>query len=230
MLKSFQLFERAYDVGGTARTSSSLSHICERLDLLDEAIEWAERGLSLALKAEDTSVAGTSHLALGVLYNRVGRQADAAIAFRTSLELAEVPGSTRSHARRHRVIASSYLDAGQYDEAVEHLNASVALFEGEYDPIGIGEALQYLSAVQLELGHLEAARQFVHRGLKLAWEYGDTQREASILAILAAIKDAEDDPDEAHNLRSRAIALFESEGMTPAADALRNHLIPRAPR
>jgi hypothetical protein len=71
----------------------------------------------------------------------------------------------------------------------------------------VGEVLQHLSAVQLELGQLETARQFAHRGLKLAPEYGDTQREASILAILAAIKDAEDDPAK---LRTSALVPLSS--------------------
>jgi hypothetical protein len=43
---------------------------------------------------------------------------------------------------------------------------------------------------------------------------------------LAAIEDAEDDPAEAQNLRARAIVIFESEGMTPAADAVPIRLTP----
>ena len=227
MLRSFGLFEKSSDKGGMARCASSLSHILERLNLLDEAIEWGERGLAVAQEIGDMAVVGTSHLALGVLYNRVDRSTDAEASFRISFELAEVTGTTRSLARRHRVVATSYIDVGQYDQAFEHLTTSLRLFEGEHDPVGVAEALQHLSTAQLAVGELTEAEQSAREGLRIAERYGDSHRQATILGVLATIHEATGNPTTAQSLRRQAIAIYEAEGMTTAANTLRG-LLPDA--
>lgn len=59
MIMSLNHFSKAQDITGLARCCSSLSHVCERLNLLDEAVSWGERGLVLAQEAGDVSVVGT---------------------------------------------------------------------------------------------------------------------------------------------------------------------------
>jgi tetratricopeptide (TPR) repeat protein/transcriptional regulator with XRE-family HTH domain len=226
LLQSLELFDEAQDLAGMARSCSSLCHVCERLGWIGEAIEWGERGLSLALKVGDQAVLGTSHLALGILYNRVGRYTDAEAAFQTTLELARSTGNTRFRARRHRVIAGSYFDRGLYDVGIEHLNASLALYQNHYDPIGISEALHHLSSARLALGQLDSAQQSAGEALRLAVEYNDTHREAAVLATLAEIREAQGDRTSAQDLRRQAITIYEADGMTPAATALRKLLNP----
>jgi tetratricopeptide (TPR) repeat protein len=227
LLHAFELFQAAQDTGALARCCSSLSHVCERLDLLDESIEWAERGLKFATEAGENSVLGINYLALGVLYNRVGRPDDAAAAFRTSLELAVASGNERSRARRLRIVAASYLDCGELARGIEYINAALAVFEDQHDSIGYAESLENLGATQLKLGKLDAAERSARECLRIAADYDDTLRKASTLATLADIKEAQGSPAAADDLRRRSIAIYDSEGMLPAATALRALLNPQ---
>jgi tetratricopeptide (TPR) repeat protein len=227
LLQSLEHFEAANHLGGVARCCSSLSHVCERLDRLDEAIEWGERGLKLAQEAGDLGALGTSHLALGVLYNRVERQAEARAAFRNSLELAEESGNDRSLARRHRVAASSYLAAGSYDSGIEHLNAALAIYARIDDPPGLAESRQYLGQVEFARGNYPEAERNVREGLRLIELYhnSDNNRRAFLLASLAAIQDATAKPAAARQTRAQAIEIFEAEGILAAADDLRREQV-----
>jgi transcriptional regulator with XRE-family HTH domain len=223
LLRSLEHFEAAQHLGGVARCCSSLSHVCERLDRLEEAIEWGERGLKLAQETGELGALGTSQLALGVLYNRGGRRADATDAFRASLELAESTGNDRSLARRHRVAASSYLAADSYEPAIGHLNAALDLYTRIDDPLGLAEARQYIGQVELARGNYPEAERNVQESLRLTELYSgsDSHRRAQLLAHLAAIQDATHKPDAARRSRLQAIELYEAEGVVAAADDLR---------
>lgn len=228
LLRSLDLFETARHTRGLARCCSSLSHVCERLDHLGEAIEWGERGLKLAQQEGELAVLGTSHLALGVLYNRVGRSSDATASFQACFELAEVAGNDRSMARRHRVAAASYLAAGFYDQYIEHLNAALSLFSKVEDPVGLAESLQNRGQAELDRANYGVAERNVREGLRMTELHGDSHRQAWLLATLAAIQDATAKPAAAKRTRSQAIEIFEAEGMTAAADDLRKEQLARA--
>ncbi len=221
VLRSFALFEQAGDAGGMARGCSTLSHIYERLDLLDEAIVWGERGLALSLKIGDSAGAGTNYLALGILYQRTGRPAQAARAYQASFRAAEADGNYRSLARRRRVAAGTYILHNQFDEAVEHITAAIGYFRQLNDPSGLAEALEYLSSAELALGRHKPAEDHAWEAHGLAETYHDTFRQANVLALLATIKDAVGDRDQATTLRRRAIQIFETTQVAHAADALR---------
>jgi transcriptional regulator with XRE-family HTH domain/tetratricopeptide (TPR) repeat protein len=223
LLRSLEYFEAANHLGGVARCCSSLSHVCERLDRLDEAIDWGERGLKLAQEAGELSALGTSHLALGVLYNRVGRHDEAGAAFRDSLELAERAANDRSLARRHRVAAASYLAANSYDSAIGHLNAALAIYTRIDDPPGLAESRQYLGQIEFDRGNFSEAERNVREGLRLIELHNnsDSHRRAQLLAILARIQDATAAPAAARVTRLRAIEIFEADGVLGAAEELR---------
>ncbi|MDX6258939.1 MAG: hypothetical protein QOH84_627 [Kribbellaceae bacterium] len=221
LLRSLSLFETTRHLGGLARCCSSLSHVCERLDHLDEAIEWGERGLKLAQDSGDLAVLGTSQLAVGVLYNRVGRGADAAAAFQASLELAEVASNDRSLARRHWNIAASYLAIGSYKHGIEHLNLALGLFSSLNDPVGLAACFQNLAQAELAQGNYPEAERNVREGLRLTELHSDSHRQASLLANLARVQDATAEPAAARQTRLAAIKIFEAEGVIAAADELR---------
>lgn len=221
LLRSLDHFEAAQHLDGIARCCSSLSHVCEGLDHLDEAIEWGERGLKLAQEAGELAALGTSQLALGILYNRVGRDTEAVAAFETSLELAESAGNHRPLARRLQVAASSYLAAGAHDRGIKHLNAALELYGRIDDPVGLAELLQQLAQVELARGNYAEAERKVREGLRLTELHGDSHRQALLLANLAVIQDATAKPAVARQTRLQAIEIFEAEGVIAAADDLR---------
>ncbi|WP_328327369.1 NB-ARC domain-containing protein [Kribbella sp. NBC_00382] len=221
LLRSLDHFEAGQHVAGIARCCSSLSHVCERLDQLDEAIEWGERGLELAQEAGDLAVLGTNHLALGVLYNRVGRTTEAAAAFKASFDLAEAAGNFRSLARRQRLVATSYLAVGSRHQGIEHLNAAIRLYSDLDDPSGLALTHLYLSRAEVEGGNYQQAEQAVEEGLRLAELHGDTYCQGWLLVNLAAIQDATARPAAARRTRLQAIDIFEADGMTAVADGLR---------
>jgi tetratricopeptide (TPR) repeat protein/transcriptional regulator with XRE-family HTH domain len=221
LLRSLDHFEAAQHLAGIARCCSSLSHVCERLDQLDQAIEWGEHGLKLAHEAGDLGVLGTNHLALGVLYNRVGRTTEAAAAFKASFDLAEAVGNVRSLARRHRLVATSYLAVGSRDQGIEHLNAAIRLYSDLDDPSGLALSHLHLSRAEVEGGNYQQAEQAVQEGLRLAELHGDTYCQGWLLVNLAVIQDATARPTAAQQTRLQAVAMFEADGMTAVADGLR---------
>jgi transcriptional regulator with XRE-family HTH domain/tetratricopeptide (TPR) repeat protein len=227
LLRALMLFESIDSTVGTAQCCASLSHVCERLDRIDEAIEWGERALVLAQKADETGPLGTSHLALGVLYNRDGRSAQAEASFNASFELAAGAGNFRSLARRHRVAASSYIALGEYATGIEHLNTALGLFSTTIeDPIGLAEALQILSSAQLALGDYATAEKTARDGLQLTEKFRDTYRQGRLLAALANAQEALGNHRAAHDSRERAINIFESEGVPAEAAEIRTHQSP----
>ncbi|MEV8375787.1 NB-ARC domain-containing protein [Kribbella sp. NPDC056861] len=221
LLRSLDHFEAVQDNAGLARCCSSLSHVCERLDRLDEAIEWGERGLKLAEQSAELNALGTSQLALGVLYNRVGRSTDAAAAFRFSLELAESAGNVRMIARRHRVAASSYLDKGAYGPGIGHLTAALDLYTKIHDLVGLAESRQHFAQVELARGSYSEAERHTREGLRLTDLHSDNHRKALLLAVLATVQDATAKPSAARHTRLEAITILEAEGATSEAAELR---------
>lgn len=223
LVHALDLFETADDFGGMARCCSSLSHVGEELDQLDEAIGWGERGRGLAEKAGDLAALGTNQLVLGMLYNRVGRGIEAQSAFQSSFDLAERAGHGRSLARRRLNAANSYLAIGDHDRASEHLNAALALFNSDVDdPVGCAHAFQYLGESALARGNYAEAERNVREGLQLTELHSDRNRQAILLAKLASIQDATAKPVAARQTRLRAIEIFEADGVTIAADELRS--------
>jgi transcriptional regulator with XRE-family HTH domain len=226
VLRSFELFERAGDVVGMARCCSTLSHIHERLDRLDESVSWGERGLALSRQVGDSGGIGANCLALGVLYQRAGRGVDARRAFQESFELAEADGNVRSLARRRRVAGVTCLEQGQFGEAVAHLSVASQVFRRLDDPSGLAESLGHLSTVELAQGRPAAAEVHAQEALALAEKYHDAFRQGTVLGTLASIKDAIGAPEVALTLRRRALDVFEAHRITRAANALRELLDP----
>lgn len=229
LLRALDLFEAADDIGGMARCCSSLSHVGERLDQLDKAIDWGERGRTLAEKAGDLAALGTSHLVLGMLYLRVDRSEDAEAAFQASFDLAERRGHGRSLARRRLNAASSYLVVGAYARCLDHLNVARALFTSSVDdPAGLAQTLHYLGDAEFALGNYAEAERSIREGLRLTEIHNFRHRRAKLLATLAAIQDAAADPAAARRTRLQAIEILEAEGLTAAADDLRKEQLARA--
>jgi transcriptional regulator with XRE-family HTH domain/tetratricopeptide (TPR) repeat protein len=230
MLRALELFEAADDIVAMARCCSSLSHLGELHDQLDEAIEWGERGRTLAEKAGDLTALGTNYLVLGMLYNRVGRSAEAEAAFRASFDLAERSGHGRPLARRLLNAGRSYLAVGVLDRAIEHLTAAQALFtSGIDDPVGLAVTFEFRSKAEFALGNYVEAERYALAGIEVSEQQGDRYQEGTLLARLAAIQDVTAKPAAARQARLQAIEIFEAEGVTAAADDLRKELLATPP-
>ncbi|GAB2591370.1 ATP-binding protein [Kribbella endophytica] len=222
MLRAFRLFEHAGDPIALARCAADLSYIHERLDLVSEAIEWGERGLALATQVGNTQILGTSHMALGRLYNRVGRTEEAAAAFSTGFGLTE--GSRSLEARRRVLAAASYLDRGDHQQAVDHLLVARDHFRSLNQPTGLAAALEFLAKAQTALGRSSEARESAREALQQAESTNDTFRQANVLGVLAAAEEADGNHAEADGLRRRAIRIFEADNLPQAAEGLRKLL------
>jgi tetratricopeptide (TPR) repeat protein len=220
--RSFELFEKAGALEGMAVCATSLSYLHERLDGLNEAIGWGERGLALAGRVGNTKFVGTSHLALGRLYNRVGRTEEAAAAFRTTFDLAA--GNRRLQARRRMIAAASYLDRADHQHGIDHLVVAKDLYRNLDEPNGLAETLEFLGQALTALGRHGEARAAAQEALHLAEGRHDTFRQAMALGVLATVEDADGRTAEADALRRRAIALFEADNVPHAAEALRTLL------
>jgi transcriptional regulator with XRE-family HTH domain/tetratricopeptide (TPR) repeat protein len=223
VIRGFGLFEQAGDLDAMAVASTTLSFVHERLDLLDEAIRWGERGLAYAVQAGNSHVIGTSHLALGRLYNRVGRVEDADRTFHAGIDLAG--DNLRVVARRRMIAAASYLDRADHERGIEHLVVARRLYRELDEPNGLAETLEFLVQALTALGRHSGARETALEALQLAEGSRDTYRQARVLGVLATVEEATGNLAEADALRRRAIKIFEADNVPHAAEALRKLLV-----
>jgi tetratricopeptide (TPR) repeat protein len=138
--------------------------------------------------------------------HRAGRLNDARALARRALKAAT---DDRSLARAHNVsgIVASHVGARQ--EAVEHLQASLALAEKLNDPSAIVAALNNLA---LTTDVVERALELEERALELCTRIGDRHREAALHSNLADLLRAAGRPEEAVEHIKSSAAIFAGVG------------------
>lgn len=209
LCRSLALFESAGDRLGQARCCSSLSRVCERLGRIDAAIEWGRKALAISEALGDVSIQGISHLALGILYHRIGEHELADAAFQQSVAMAEASGNQRSLAKRYQMAGDAYLAGKAYEEAGTWLASAYEAYGQIGDSNGQAECLVGMAAVSRAADDSEAAIRHLTTGLPLARSFRNRHREGEILADLGRLSMAAGD-------RTEAVAYW-----TQAAEALR---------
>ena len=220
LLRSLEMFRADGDEGGQARSYSSLSHVCERMGSVDEALNWAQEGLALSRRIGDETVEGISYLALAGLHVRRGDHAKASHYFDLSIGLAERAGNLRSVAKRHQNIGRAYLDAGLIDAATASLITGLRLFEQTGDRGSLFQIRLELATIHLMTADFEVAKQHAEAGLLDARASGDTRCEGQLLTVLGQIQSAQGDRPAAHFAWKQAAALLHAVSPSDEAAAL----------
>jgi DNA-binding SARP family transcriptional activator len=139
--------------------------VLERCNRRREGLEVLQRGLALALSAGDVGTAATMHVNLGV--NRVyWGDAEAAVkATETGLRLrSEADGLGGLAAGFDMTLGAMCRDAGDFGQALDRLQRSLATFEADGNALWAGNAQAHLAVLWLQLGQAARAARLLGNG------------------------------------------------------------------
>lgn len=206
--RSLRLFRSVADQDGEARCCTSLSHVLERLGLLDEALRWARQALALTEEIDDEPVRGISHLAIGVLQQRLGQYDEAADSFRLTFAMAEASGNPHSLAKRLQAAADAYLVSGQPFRAMPILTRALDLYHHSGNETGAAGCFWQLATACRARRDNASAAGHLQNCLDLTRKYGDKQREGDVLAALGSISITNGDRSVAIRYWTEAAAVW----------------------
>ncbi|GAA1545478.1 ATP-binding protein [Kribbella lupini] len=214
------MFESVGDLVGQARCSTSLSRVLERMGRWAEAVTHGEQALALSQQLGDTTIEGTSYLALGSLYLHSGDLTRADRSFTRAIALSSSTGNVRSSAKRYQNAGQAYLRAGLWEKAADHLTKSIDAYQQVYDGNGESESHRDLAELYVALGRHDTARHHAETGLRLARKNGNLQREGELLIQLGRIAHAEGDLPTARTHWQTAATLLRSQSVPTESVAL----------
>jgi ATP/maltotriose-dependent transcriptional regulator MalT/DNA-binding SARP family transcriptional activator len=171
------------------------------------ALEYAERAGDLLQVIRIRSNRGSHFL-------EEGYYAEALSELDTAIELAELAGYAAMHALALGNRGLGNRMTGRFDEAIRDLNAALGIQQRIGSRMA-GYALTNLGAVYADQGNTTWARAAYEEAVRLAEPSGDLQGLVPALSGLASVV-AEDDPDQADRLLTRALAGGASLGHTAA--------------
>src|SRR5690554_4881177 len=113
---------------------------------------------------------------------------------------------------------------GDFDEAIEYYNRSLAINEVRNDIRGIGAILNNIGNIYRKQGNFAKATDYFFRSLKIREDAGDIRGTATSLGSLGLLFMSQKKYDEAIDYISRAIPLFEQFGNKLAIAGSLNNL------
>ena len=151
-----------------ARKTDNTEFISTQLEALGELLlidEAHDEALKLyfeanALHTKRGDVAGTYRTLLqqGLLYQHLGRWAEAESALRGALELCQQLSDAPHEPYIQASLASAHLSTGKFEAAATLATAAAEGYRRSEDPIGVGRALASLGQAQEQLGDDASAR------------------------------------------------------------------------
>ena len=125
-------------------------------------------------------------------------------------------------AKTHHTLGLAAYFEGDLVEARQHYQATLALYEGLGDQLGIASALNDLGELAFQRGELDEAQALESSCLAMARRIDDTSLIAMALAVLAGISVARGRPTRGLRLAAAATALNDATGQrrSPAWHAM----------
>ena len=202
----------SYETAASVAGDDTLAAIEHRLGQVHHRRgEWAlaEAHLTAALEGETDAAARARVCAdLALTVHDGGDPERAARLADKARELAEQAGDPRALGQAHNLLG--VLAPG--DEALAHLERSLALAEQLGDHGARAAALNNLAHVQRTRGALDAALDLTHAALELCAAQGDRHREAALRNNLADLLHDAGRHDEAMDQLKLAVAIFAEVG------------------
>ncbi|MFF1822003.1 ATP-binding protein [Kribbella sp. NPDC058245] len=181
LLKALDMFRVLGDLRGQARCASSATHVLGRLNRIDEALELGNESLRVSQQIGDKTVVGVAHVALGGLYDRSGRFAQADESFQRGIDLAEQTGDLRSIGKRYLNTGFSHFLVGRTDDAIAPLLRSIEVGRQMGNDELESQGWQCLAAVYAIQGHYQEAHDGIDEGLRLVRKHRNRLREGTFL-------------------------------------------------
>ncbi|MFD9702401.1 BTAD domain-containing putative transcriptional regulator [Lentzea sp. NPDC059081] len=150
-----------------------------------ESAEWLHRALAAARRSGSAVQVAHVLLNLAALEGMSGRPAESLACSQEALELYREIGTAYYEGFVLGNIAEAELDLGKVPDALEHVDAAIALLDPVADQIALPESLLVKGRIHLGLEEPAAARQALLRALELFRSTGNP-RSAEVLDLLAA--------------------------------------------
>lgn len=174
--EALELWRRAGDPTGQARTLHTIGYVYLKLEEHAEALPRFEAALPLWRAARDAGGEADTLINLGVVCRRLGRQEDAVQHYRRALD-------TMGENGKRRVVLSNlaqiHTDLGELDQALACYRQAIGLCLEAEDPVGAAK-------VQVNLGYFYRDLQEHRRALDLFHSAIPVLRQAEADKFLAA--------------------------------------------
>jgi len=124
---------------------------------------------------------------LGSLYGLTGRNQEALLLFRQSLEISQAFGDRRNEATILRAIGKRYNKLSDYPPALKHYIASLKIYREIGNRKGEASSLMSIGIIRRKKGDYDVALEKYYASLKITREIGDIDGEASVLNCIGAV-------------------------------------------
>ncbi len=170
-----------------------------------------ERSLAAARRLGEPLQLAEAHSDVGFARYNAGRMAEAAAAYDTAASLVSESGDLRVEAEL--TMRRGYLrwDEGHVEEPLGLFRLAGKLYADADCPMGTAHATAYEAWALLQLGHREEAAQLARTALEVP--YADGAWPPTLTALITlGVAVADEEPDEATEHLTRALALAREDG------------------
>jgi pimeloyl-ACP methyl ester carboxylesterase/tetratricopeptide (TPR) repeat protein/class 3 adenylate cyclase len=173
--KAIPLARALGDLPRVASLSNSLAILHWRRKEHEQALECYREALHVYKDLEDWVHAGLILNSLGVTLRDMGQTVDAVANLREALEVNRMTGERLLEAHSLAVLGELEHENREYEAAVEHLEASLAIRRDLGDRSGMGWMLYRMARANSELGSVTAARGLAASATEIAEELADRE-------------------------------------------------------
>jgi class 3 adenylate cyclase/predicted ATPase len=181
----------------------------------EEAIEWCQKSLQIALQAqtrESRQVIAQAYYNLGGIYTRQGDLSRAVEVCRQSLEVYQQIDDIVGESQAHINLANAHFEQGNWPKANEHYLQALEIKRKIGDVYYQGFITVNLGGIYLKQGDLDQAADYYQQSLEMWEELGSTYVIALLHNNMGAVALRRGHPDEALSLLQKSLQLFQEIG------------------
>jgi len=210
--RSVRLFEDAQDLVGVALALTNLSHVLDLKGDYQEAIDSAERALTVYRELGNPTDEAVAYINIGNAEGKLGRAAAQRSAYDQAIAI------SRLHdANHHLAIALlgsgiAYQVAGDLSASLDHLHQAATHFTSMSDQLSLAETLDELGVTYRLSGDLTASIDHHEKALTITTHYDDGHRHYLTLTHLADSLEAAGDHTAAATRRNQAADIAKGRG------------------
>ncbi|MEU0093980.1 tetratricopeptide repeat protein [Kribbella sp. NPDC006257] len=186
--RSLAWFDASGNLSGTAMVLANLGHVLEQAGSYAAAVTIAERALSCYRELDDSDGEATALITLGQLHGNLDHSDQERDCYDRSIELSDKHGHPRTLSIASLRSGIAYLNSGQAELAVQHLERCVEGFEALGNQVGLAEGLVELGHAHEALGHRKTAIEHFTDAYEISQYYDDGVRRAAALEQLRRLR------------------------------------------
>lgn len=209
---------------GEARMRTGLGVALRDAGRYDDALGALGQALALRREIEDRRGEALVLHNVGLVYQQQDDLHRAGELFRTALAIREEVADIRGVAREHSAIGEVESLLGHDDDAIRHLSKAMDMITGRADLNSEIATRRRLGQAYLRAGERPAARAQLEAALSKLRNAGKVFDEGTILEVLGAIDEKDEDLASAREHYVRAEAVYSKLGAIPHAERVAGHL------